>query len=307
MKKKLMFALLGIILFVTLVSAVFYPEPWGSNQDAGGNNITNGGTFSADFFEGTSLTVTNIIAASSWCYQESANTSTSCGGLSTGVYANSSNWTNIDRARDTNWSSSASFYGENSTTGYFYINYTKPALATSSSLWTIKRAVAINNYTIDSNCWSQSSTLIFRGVAVNSTANVGTNYWQCYNGSMYVNTTASQSGLSLYEEAMVWRISNGSTLDFPATWTNLQDYPTTCPGSSAITQLNDSVTCSDLWGNVEGDVFTGDIIINGSAFLQLRTNTTAMICNSTNAGAIYYDSDLSKHYGCNVTDWQILY
>ncbi len=53
MKRKLMFILLGIILTIALVSAVFYPEPWGNNQDAGGYDITNLGNVTANNFIGS--------------------------------------------------------------------------------------------------------------------------------------------------------------------------------------------------------------------------------------------------------------
>ena len=42
-------------------------------------------------------------------------------------------------------------------------------------------------------------------------------------------------------------------------WTKLQNYPTACPASGAITTLGDSVTCSDLWVDVAGDVMTGGL------------------------------------------------
>jgi hypothetical protein len=39
--------------------------------------------------------------------------------------------------------------------------------------------------------------------------------------------------------------------------------------------------------------------------LKLASNTTAITCNSTNAGGIIYSG--GKHYGCNGTDWNALY
>ena len=47
-------------------------------------------------------------------------------------------------------------------------------------------------------------------------------------------------------------------------WTHLQNYPSACPGSSAITTLGDSVTCSDLWVDVTGDDVTDLRIIDDS-------------------------------------------
>ena len=46
-------------------------------------------------------------------------------------------------------------------------------------------------------------------------------------------------------------------------WTKLKNYPTACPGSSAITALNDSVTCSDLWVDEGGDTITGNLNLTG--------------------------------------------
>lgn len=36
-------------------------------------------------------------------------------------------------------------------------------------------------------------------------------------------------------------------------------------------------------------------------------NTTAKTCSVANAGAVYYDGSLFKHYGCNSTTWNALY
>ena len=41
--------------------------------------------------------------------------------------------------------------------------------------------------------------------------------------------------------------------------------------------------------------------------VQISANTTVATCNAGNAGAIYYDGNANKHYGCNVTDWQAMY
>ena len=56
-------------------------------------------------------------------------------------------------------------------------------------------------------------------------------------------------------------------------YTKLKNYPVACPGSSAITQLDDSVTCSDLWVDVAGDVMTGGLNISGD--LNVTGNVTS--------------------------------
>ena len=92
-KEKFVLATIIVVFLLVVIGSTFYPEPWSSDQDADGHDISNAGIIRADSFEGTSITVSQILAATSWCYQESANTSTPCGGLSTGVYFNSTaNW-----------------------------------------------------------------------------------------------------------------------------------------------------------------------------------------------------------------------
>lgn len=42
-------------------------------------------------------------------------------------------------------------------------------------------------------------------------------------------------------------------------WVGLHHYPAACPASSAITQLGDSVTCTDSWIDAAGDNITGTL------------------------------------------------
>ncbi|MCK5281867.1 MAG: hypothetical protein KAK00_00495 [Nanoarchaeota archaeon] len=42
-------------------------------------------------------------------------------------------------------------------------------------------------------------------------------------------------------------------------WSGLYSYPSACPAGSAITQLDDSVTCTDGWVNIDGDNWTGNM------------------------------------------------
>ena len=130
-------------------------------------------------------------------------------------------------------------------------------------------------------------------------------------------------------------------------WSNLNNYPVACPAGSYLTQLDDSVTCTTVSAitnnlNVSGN-FTNDLIpqtnnlysigstllrwakgwfidldvsgtasienltISGSGDFIISMNSTSKTCNEANAGAIYYNNDTNKHYGCNVTAWQPLY
>jgi len=55
-------------------------------------------------------------------------------------------------------------------------------------------------------------------------------------------------------------------------WTYLQNYPDSCPAGYAVTQINDTLTCSDYWVDVTGDTMTGDLVIQ--AHLNVTENVT---------------------------------
>ena len=53
---------------------------------------------------------------------------------------------------------------------------------------------------------------------------------------------------------------------------------------------------------------SGDLNLSvASGVLLLDGNSTSVVCDSSNAGGIYYNDDTNKHYGCNSTDWNELY
>lgn len=105
------------------------------------------------------------------CYQETANVSTSCGGLSTGSYN----------------------YGND----YLYVNYSKPSNSVPTSIWQVKHGYGCGtpyNISIPTLCWAQSS-LQFRFYSSGSNSNT-TPY--CYNGSSWIIVGNSiQQGSSL--------------------------------------------------------------------------------------------------------------
>ena len=92
----------------------------------------------------------------SYCYQETANVSTSCGGLNTGKYwirdTNKFEYV-YSNLYDGNWSTGAYFYG---VPAEFRINYTKPINVISAILqaeWGYQlNPVAIQNFTIPNSC-----------------------------------------------------------------------------------------------------------------------------------------------------------
>jgi len=112
------------------------------------------------------------------CYQESANVSTSCGGLNTGSYSSYSN------------SPSGGL-----TYGYIYINYTKPKY-TPNATWEIKHGILdVYNVSIPSSCFNYYSDIInLRMVSYVYGAdpyNYYESYGECYNGTWSTITNVS--------------------------------------------------------------------------------------------------------------------
>ena len=113
-----------------------------------------------------------------WCYQETANVSTACGGLSTGTYATDND-------------------GTSEAIGHFYINYSKPATATTAK-WQVKHGknyTAPYNITINQSCFDAFANQI--SVRIKSWyVDTPNSYSQpyCYNGSAWIEVGTQKSG-----------------------------------------------------------------------------------------------------------------
>jgi len=68
--------------------------------------------------------------------------------------------------------------------------------------------------------------------------------------------------------------SKALEFDGAQNWTDNQNYPAACPSGSAITQLNDSVTCTDSWVDIDGDTMTGNLTIS-----ELTNGSVVFITN----------------------------
>lgn len=112
------------------------------------------------------------------CYQETANVSTDCGGLSTGSYTT---------------------IGGGSWASNFRINYSKPSFSLNNSLWLVKHSNITENVSISSNCWDQN-TLQFNIHSIMNTEGGGETrtYLQCYNGTAWekIGSEISDTGCS---------------------------------------------------------------------------------------------------------------
>ena len=141
------------------------------------------------------------------CYQESANVSTSCGGLNNGTYLCYGPWLASEPcfyAYDGSWSTEGS--RANATEIGLFINYTKPTGATSA-YWQVKddyQYVRNQDYnlSIPDACWNANPTKL--QLKVNSTFGPLIN-WLCYNGNSWqALRTSPGTATQIYEEAIIW-------------------------------------------------------------------------------------------------------
>ena len=162
-----------------------------------------------------------------FCYQETATTSTICGGFDTGSYGCAGTWHSsypCSNAYDGNWGSFGTAYPSDS---FLYVNYTKPTGSLGSSLWLIKDAGATINLTIPSNCFSESP-LQFKVRAKYSSPYEA--FWSCWNSTDWEQLRdGGSASFQIYEEAMWWNITTTSLdvigdviIDGTITATNVQ-------------------------------------------------------------------------------------
>lgn len=169
------------------------------------------------------------------CQQETANISTTCGGLSTGNYTieHPTNWTNPKNVFDGDWGTTGfSSYEFQSTSAeqYIYINYTKPTWATGARLL-VKDGQTVTlgannkeNSSIHSNCFSQPTIWIRIGALYWSNTTSSTN-WKCWSGSSWtiVENNAMGTQRKTYEEQIWWNMS-GQEVD--TCWWSIDSWAT---------------------------------------------------------------------------------
>lgn len=158
------------------------------------------------FGGGTTLPPATILNS---CYQETATTATTCGGLASGSYSCSGGFfptTPCTNGYDGSWSTQLA--GNLTSIAILYVNYTVPSDALSSSLWTVKSGQQASpywqtvNYTIPSACWG--SQLAFRVRSNNTQSPYGVDL-SCYtNAHSWQIISYQPAQPPMWEEAMVW-------------------------------------------------------------------------------------------------------
>lgn len=167
---------------------------------------------------------TNYSNVLSKCYQESANVSNSCGGLSTGSYSitvSSVNCRNLSKSYDGNWDTEMDDGLSGSCLWDFYVNYTKPNLVTSA-VWQAKSlSHGLNNntqnITIPNTCFNTDDKLIL-WIDGNSTLNgdVSGNCWNNTGWQRIGTFGVPLLNKTLYEESIIWSFESNFTFsDLP--------------------------------------------------------------------------------------------
>jgi hypothetical protein len=153
---------------------------------------------------------TAFVDGSELCYQETANVSTSCGGLNTGTYECVGSFSGAcDLGFDGNWNTHAT--ASAGTVAYIYVNYTKPSEAVAGN-WTISGGASGSpttvNKTIPSSCWNFDANKLASRVVMNAQAgqySVNGTIADCYNGTAWENVwTVAYAAFK--EDAMWWNI-----------------------------------------------------------------------------------------------------
>ncbi|MFH1173958.1 MAG: hypothetical protein V1725_02400, partial [archaeon] len=218
----------------------------------------------------------------SWCYQESANVSPGCGGLPTGTYANTSAWSNIYNATDGDWNTYANRAGGNGYS-YLYVNYSVPNGASNTSLWQVKDYENTVNLTLNNLCWNDS-ILQFQIRAYYNAVTDNIAYWDCWNGSAFMNLRSYINYNYIYEEAMYWNITSSYTTSLGGT-SNSSSWNITFLYNGLFTWNCLGYDASNLssW-SVEGNytISYSQPNVTSIAVLPARPRTTDNItCNAT--------------------------
>lgn len=223
-----------------------------------------------------------ISSAGTYCYQEYANVSTTCGGLATGSYSvGGAAWTNQNSLYDGNWGN----YGVTSNPGVgsqIYINYTKPSSATSAILKFNNNVDKNYSVAIPTSCFNSTISIKF------TSGSEG--LLQCFNSSnSYENLiTQISGGNQLFEEGIYWKVTGITTEN--ATIGNCDDFY----NSPLINfTFKDELTQTNINGSISNaliEYYLGDSSITNT---YSRINNTEYpsisICTALNNVTTYAD------------------
>lgn len=199
--------------------------------DVGDGNITGGNIWLPTYCFAHTNDAQNVTGAGSWlnvsfdqeisfcthittattaiCGQPNATSSYPCGGLSTGTYELTGDWSNGGRTYDDNFATAGGGTGP-SDIGNLYINYTKPRGAVSAT-WDLKDGDNEGNYTIPSACFDYYPDRL--SLRVESDDDFPATGWYCFDGSWSL-IVATLLDAVVYEETIYWDIIDSTNDTF---------------------------------------------------------------------------------------------
>jgi len=218
------------------------------------------------------LIITSLSFAASYCYQESTNVSTTCGGLvnTTAGYGTNATWNGS--WADGSWTT----YTTSGTNQLYYVNYTKPTYALrESSLWKVKLGSQTISRALTTACWDANPTQINLQIVKFKSGIISLGEMNCWNGASWVGLeTGIDSDIFnglIYEEAMNWSIGN-------------------------ITACNTTINESGKWF-VDSDLSCTadvDVIIISSHNVTLDLNGHTLYTNATIRSSIFISNNYSN-------------
>jgi len=250
-----------------------------------------------------------VFSSKDWkyCYQETANVSTACGGLDTGAFTHDAPaptiWYNDGQyIHDGNWALPASAKFNNISNGY--TNYTKPNGATTTSVVQIKYTNATSsflsediteNLTITQDCWDQDPLQFKITSFSNLTAGrlYGKNF-SCYNGTAWdvmmnnewecdaPTDTNCYAAADFFEEGMYW---------YRQYWSEWSPVYNTTPDAQHDSGLtHDGTTLHAVWSGLNVSGADQDCLAYSNSTDNGTTWSAAVCLEGTNytAGQVAY-------------------
>jgi len=216
----------------------------------------------------------SLFPTTSMCYQESANVSTSCGGLANGNYSFGAGWTNPNNLIDGDWNT----YATATASGYILnITYKKPISATMGTKWQVKDAIqGPSNGTIPLSCWNAFSDSLNLYLFLSGT---GHTTYGCYNQTDPIPLLSNIPTFYIYEEAIWWNISaNVTNVSASSAWTK------------TINASGDAL--NETWQLIQDSDLTS--IVNGLAFSKRILNVTNLQNPTFNFTAVNLSTDYNS-------------
>jgi hypothetical protein len=210
-----------------------------------------------------------------YCYQETANVSTACGGLDTGTYAWSTGWScDAGSFKSMFDGSDATYcYNDGSSKNYFYVNYSIPPVFSSASWYEIindESYIFYDQTQIPASCWNVSGE---GNIKLRFSTDLTYTNSSCYNGTEWENLRSGVylSG-TIYDEGIYWYEPIENIVNCTA-----------LKGGNIVWNLTQSIGMPNFsyypTTDLIGMEITDDEFGNGQACLIPRANNITINCN----------------------------